>query len=92
MEGVGGQVWRIQTPNDTVISVSSNMPNMVPTGYELISPFLNEFTGLRVKNTSSSWNGTTFQCIAFTPTNIGEQNDSAAAVTLEVGGELRIFA
>lgn len=79
-------MWRIQTPDGTVTTLSSNMPSMVPAAYELISPFLNEFTGLRVKDTDSTWNGTTFQCIAFVPTNIGRQNHSAAAVTLEVGG------
>jgi len=86
VEGAGGQMWRIQTPDGTVTTLSSTMPNMLPTGYELISPFVNEFTGLRVKDTNSSWNGTTFQCIAFVPTNVGVQNDSAAPVLLEVGG------
>ena len=73
-------MWRIQIPDGTVTLLSSNMPNMVPAGYEL-----NEFTGLRVKSVNSSWNGTTFQCIAFVPTNVERQN-SSAAVTLEVGG------
>ena len=86
MEGIGGQMWRIQVPDGTQTLLSTNMPNMVPAGYELISPFLNEFTGLRVKDTNSSWNGTTFQCIAFVPTNVERQNTSSAAVTLEVGG------
>ena len=86
MEGVGGQMWRIQPPDGMVITLSSNMADMVPAGYEVISPSLNKFSGLRVKATNSSWNGTTFQCIAFNPTNVGERNDSAAAVTLEVGG------
>ena len=92
VEGVGGQMWRIQNPDGTVITLSSSMPNRVPGGFELISPSLNEFTGLRVKDTNSSLNGTTFQCIAFNPTNVGERNDSAAAVTLEVGGECSICA
>ena len=79
-------MWRIQVPDGTQTLLSTNMPNMVPAGYELISPFLNEFTGLRVKDTNSSWNGTTFRCIAFVPTNVERQNTSSAAVTLEVGG------
>ena len=91
MNGAGGQMWRIQIPDGTVISLSSSMPSMVPAGYELISSFLNQYTGLRLLDTNSTWNGTTFQCIAFTPADTREQNDSAAAVTLEVGSEYRIF-
>ena len=86
MEGVGGQLWRIQSPNGTVTILSSSMPDSLPPGYELISPYRDEYTGLRVLNTSSTWNGTTFQCIAFTPASEEEQNNSAPPVTLEVGG------
>ena len=90
MEAVGGQLWRIHYPDGTLTTISSNMPDMVPAGFELIShPSLNIFTGLRVLDTNSTWNGTTFQCIAFTPANIHEQNDSAVEVTLEIGGECR---
>ena len=89
VEGVGGQLWMIRNPNGTVTNLSSIMPDMVPAGYEFVAPFLNDFTGLRVLNTTSIWNGTTFQCIAFDPSNLGRQNDSAAAVTLEVGGKCR---
>ena len=89
MEAVGGQLWRIRNPNGTVTNLSSNIPDMVPVGYQFISPFLDDYTGLRVLNTNSTWNGTTFQCIAFDPSNVEQQNDSAAAVTLEVGGKCR---
>ena len=89
MEGVGDQLWRIQNPNGTVTNLSSNMPGVVPAGYEFISPFLDVYTGLRVLNTTSIWNGTTFQCIAFDPSDIERQNNSAAADTLEVGGKGR---
>ena len=89
MQGLAGEIWRIQTPDGTVTNLSSNMPHMVPTGYEFISLFVNVYTGLRVLNTNSTWNGTTFQCIAFKTSNVERQNNSAAAVTLELGGECR---
>ena len=89
MEGVGGQLWMIRNPNGTVTNLSSNMPDIVPAGYEFVAPFPNDFTGLRVLNTTSIWNGTMFQCIAFDPSDVERQNDSAAAVTLEVGGKCR---
>ena len=89
VEGAGSQLWRIQTPDGTITNLSSNIPDMVPADYEFISPFQNVYTGLRVLNTNSTWNGTTFQCIAFDPSNVTRQNDSAAAVTLEVGGECK---
>ena len=61
---------------------------MVPADYEFIASHnINDFTGLRVPNTNSTLNGTTFQWIAFDPSNVERQNNSAAAVTLEVGGE-----
>ena len=88
-EGPGGQMWRIQTPDGTITILSSNAPDMMPADYEFISPFENVYTGLRVLNTTSTWNGTTFQCIAFDTSDVERQNDSAAAVTLEVGGECR---
>ena len=80
----------IQHPTGTTITVSSNEPGNVPWGYQLVSPSRDQYTGLRVLDTNSTWNGTTFQCIAFTPENVGEQNDSAAAATLEVGGEYKM--
>ena len=89
VNGAGGQMWRIQNPDGTRISLSSSMPSMMPAGYKLISSFVNQYTGLRLLDTNSTWNGTTFQCIAFTPLDTREQNDSAAAVSLEVGGECR---
>ena len=89
MEGPGCQMWRIQTPGSTVTTLRSNMPGMVPADYEFISPYVNVYTGLRMLNTNSTWNGTTFQCIAFDTSNEERQNNSAAAVTLEVGGECR---
>ena len=91
VNGAGGQMWRIQTSDGTRISLSSSMPSTVPAGYKLVSSFLNHYTGLRLLDTNSTWNGTTFQCIAFTPLDTREQNNSAAAVTLEVGGECRIY-
>ena len=90
VEGVGGQLWRIQRPNGNVTNLTSNMPENLPSQYEFVSPTLDEYTGLIVFNTTSIWNGTTFQCIAFTPANEEQQNASAAAVTLEVGGKCRI--
>ena len=91
MQGVGGQMWRIQFPDGTMATLSSNNADMVPAGYGFISPSMGVFTGLRVNDTNSTLNGTTFQCIAFIPANVGQQNDSAAAVKLEVGGECRII-
>ena len=90
VNGAGGQMWRIQNPDGTVTSLSSSMPSMVPAGYQFISSFVNQYTGLRLLDTNSTWNGTTFQCIAFNPTDAREQNNSAAAVTLEVGSECRM--
>ena len=87
VQGVGGQLWRIQSPDGDVIRLASNMPDNLPSQYEFVSPTLDEYTGLMVFNTNSTWNGTTFQCIAFTPANEEEQNTSSAAVILEVGGE-----
>ena len=89
---VGGQMWRIQHPDGRNMSLWSNIPSSVPAGYELISPLEihnHYYTGLRLFDTNSTWNGTTFQCIAFHPNN-NSLNDSAAAVTLEVGSEYRI--
>ena len=83
----GGQKWKITTPDGNVINVTSRMPSKVPAGYELISPFRNEYTGIKVLNTNSNWNGTIFQCIAFSPTNTHQENTSAPAVVLKVGGE-----
>ena len=90
VKGVGGQLWRIQSPNGSLITLTSNMPDNLPAQYGFVSPTLDEYTGLIVFNTNSTWNGTTFQCIAFTPANEEERNTSAAAVTLEVGGECKI--
>jgi len=89
-DGPGGQLWRIQTPDGNVTNLYSTNPTSARSlGYEFISPHLHEYTGLRVLDTDSTWNGTTFQCIAYTPSNTKRQNDSAAAVTLKVGGEYR---
>lgn len=84
--GTGSQLWMIHFLNGTTLTISSNEPNNVPRGYQLISPSKDEYRGLRVLDADSTYNGATFKCIAFTPENVGEQNDSAAAVTLEVGG------
>ena len=89
-EGVGGQLWSIQYPNGTLTTLVSNMPDNLPADYEFITPSFDEYTGIIVSNISSDWNGTTFQCIAFTPANIEEQNTSAAVVTLEVGGKWKM--
>ena len=90
MKGVGGQLWRIQYPNGTVITLSSSMPDNLPAGYEFTSSSPDGYTGLHLLDANPNWNGTTFQCIAFTPANEEEQNNSATAVTLEVGGEYRM--
>ena len=87
MEGAGGQIWKIRIPSGRSITLSSNMPSTVPTDIEFISTNRHEYTGIRVKNTNSNWNGTIFQCIAFSLTNTHLQNTSAQAVILEVGGE-----
>ena len=86
-EVAGGQLWKIQTPDGQSMTLISNMPSMVPTGYEFIQTPHHESTGIRVKNTNSNWNGTTLQCIAFNLSNVHQQNDSAPVATLEVGGE-----
>ena len=65
------------------------MPSTVPSGFEWISPSLHHYTGLRVNNTNSTWNGTTFQCIAFNVNNI-DKKKAAPEVTLEVGGECNV--
>ena len=91
IEGVGGQLWKIEFPNGSITTLISNTADSIPVQYEFISPTTDEYTGIMVFNTNSRWNGTTFQCIAFTPANEDEKNDSAAAVTLEVGGECRLF-
>ena len=90
VEGVGGQLWSIHNPDGTLTTLASNMPENLPEEYEFISPSFDEYTGIVVSNISSTWNGTTFQCIAFTPANIEERNTSAAPVTLEVGGKCRM--
>ena len=90
MEGVGGQLWNIRNPDGTLTTFISNMPDKVPEDYKFISPSFDEYTGINVSNISSDWNGTTFQCIAFTPANVEERNTSAAPVTLEVGGKCRM--
>ena len=84
--GPAGQMWKIQTPDGETITLSSNSRNMMHSNFEFISPYSDEYAGLRVKNTNSTWNGTTFQCIAFNVNRVMEQNKSAP-VTLEVGGE-----
>ena len=88
--GIAGVKWRIQKSNGTVTNLWSYKPHRVPAGYKFIAPRTkNGYTVLQVLNTNSTWNGTTFQCIAFDPSNVMRQNNSAAAVTLEVGGECR---
>ena len=92
VDGPGSQLWRIQTPDGNVIELSSSNPSTARSlGYEFISPHQHVYTGLRVLATKSTWNGTTFQCIAYTPSNIARQNNSAPAVTLKVGGECKII-
>ena len=89
--GVGGQSWRIHNPDGNLTTtLVSNMPDNLTAGYQFISPSMDEYTGIMVCNISSDWNGTTFQCIAFTPHNLTEQNTSAATVTLEVEGKCRM--
>ena len=89
VEGVGGQLWKINNTDGTQTLLRSNRPNDLPADYEFISPSFDEYTGIRVFNISSNWNGTTFQCIAFTPANAEQRNASAATVTLEVEGKCR---
>ena len=92
MDGPGSQLWRIKTPDGDVTELNSTNPSTARSlGYEFISPHQHVYTGLRVLDTNSTWNGTTFQCIAYTPSNTTRQNDSAPAVTLKVGGECRII-
>ena len=88
---VGGQLWRIQTPNGTVTNVrSTNLATAMAPFKFINSQYKNEYTGLRVTDTDLTWNGTTFQCIAYASTNLSKQNDSAPAVTLKVEGGCRI--
>ena len=91
MDGPGSQLWRIKTPDGNVTELYSTNPSSARLlGYEFISQHQHVYTGLRVLNTNSTWNGTTFQCIAYTPSNTTRVNDSAAAVTLKVGGKCRL--
>ena len=85
---VGGQLWRIQTPDGNVIAepYSTNISSAGPLFEFIRSPHQNVYNGLRVINTNSTWDGTTFQCIAYATTNLGRRNHSAAPVTLRVGG------
>ena len=83
----GGQMWMILTPDGRNIILSSNNRSRIPPDFEFIRPHPHEYTGIRVMNTNSSWNGTTLQCIAFSTTNSQRINTSAPAVTMEVGGE-----
>ena len=92
VNGTGGQLWRIRSPNGNIIAeLYSTTPTAGPLGYKFI-PSSDEhvYTGLRVLDTNSTWNGTTFQCIAYTLANRCEQNDSAKRVTLQVGGKCRM--
>ena len=87
--GPGGQLWRIQTTNGMTEFLYSTIPDDVSASYEFIhTEFIS--TGLLVHDTNSSWNGTTFQCIAYNQGNIEDLNNSSEPVTLEVGGECRI--
>ena len=90
VEGPGGQLWRIQPPYGTRNCLYSTRPHEVPPSYEFIEIDTNIYSGLRVIDTNSTWNGTTFQCIAYTPINEEVRNYSSEPVTLEVGGECRI--
>ena len=91
MDGPGGQLWRILTPDGKVTELYSTNPSSARSlGYEFISSHMHVYTGLEVLHTDSTWNGSTFQCIAYTPSNTTRQNNSAAPVTLRVGGECRI--
>ena len=89
--GPGGQLWRIQTSDGTTTELYSTMLDEVPPGYKFIETSPNEFTGLSVYDTNPRWSGSTFQCIAFTPANADDLNNSSEPVTLEVGGEYRIW-
>ena len=89
--GPGGQLWRIQTSDGTTTKLYSTMLDKVPRGYKFIETSKSEFTGLWVYDTNPRWSGSTFQCIAFTPANADELNNSSEPVTLEVGGECRIL-
>ena len=92
VDGPGGQLWRINTTDGNVTELYSTNPSSArPLGYEFISTDTHVYTGLQVLDTDSTLNGTTFQCIAYTPSNTSRQNHSASAVTLKVGGECRIF-
>ena len=91
--GPGGQLWKIHTTNGTTEELYSTISEDFPASYELMYTEENDIevvSGLLVCNTDSTWSGTTFQCIAYTPLDIGIRNNSSEPVTLEVGGECRI--
>ena len=94
MLGPGGQLWRIETTNGMTDKLHSTDPKNVPASYEFMyiehNNGVKEITGLLVRDTNSTWSGTTLQCIAYTPLNTEVLNNSSEPVTLEVGGECRI--
>ena len=84
-----GQEWTITTPGSGSVTYSaasiSALP-VLPAVYEWIvdnSGVAGVLAGLRVLSADSSFNNTTFQCIAFFN---GVINASAPAATLEVAG------
>ena len=91
--GPGGQLWKIHTTNGMTEELYSTIRKNIPASYELMYTEQNNtkvVTGLLVRDTDSTWNGTTLQCIAYTPPNTDVRNNSSEPVTLEVGGECRI--
>jgi len=91
--GPGGQLWKIHTTNGMTEELYSTIRENIPASYELMYTEQNNIkvvTGLLVRDTDSTWNGTTLQCIAYTTLNTDVRNNSSEPVTLEVGGECRI--
>ena len=90
-----GQEWNITTPGggSTIYRAATfDLRELLPPAYEWI--LMNTITGvevvagLRVVSSDSSFNGATFQCIAFRQQ---ERNTSAPAATLELAGKVHIL-
>ena len=90
-----GQEWNITTlGSESIIfrAASFDIREMLPPAYEwiLMNPTtgVEVVAGLRVVSSESSFNGATFQCIAFRQQ---ERNTSAPAATLEIAGKVHIL-
>ena len=90
-----GQEWNITTPGggSTIFRAATiNLRVMLPSAYEWIQMNtiigVEVVAGLKVVSPDSSFDGATFQCIAFRQQ---ERNTSAPAAILEVAGKVHIL-